>query len=205
MLILFCPRCTTELRLCFRKRGVAHSLLEAGRQALTKNVLAVTVHECWLRSFWPGTGISWVLPGGVSSHSVHRVPRQGDLQLLHKLLQLLAGIVKSKKNVQVNGSSLRLHGPRGQQLPAEHMGLPGSTPQLACPPLSGLGPSSSTRMPEVSQGSHHCCQQLHIPSFLRRKSMFAFFSPRRPLPQTLKAGELESIISRCQVCMKRPI
>lgn len=35
--------------------------------------------------------------------------------------------------------------------------------------------------------------------------MFAFFSPRRPLPQTLKAGELESIISRCQVCMKRPV
>ncbi|XP_010118243.1 PREDICTED: LOW QUALITY PROTEIN: collagen alpha-1(IV) chain-like [Chlamydotis macqueenii] len=28
---------------------------------------------------------------------------------------------------------------------------------------------------------------------------------RRPLPQTLKAGELENIISRCQVCMKRPI
>uniref|UniRef100_A0A8D0F5F6 Collagen IV NC1 domain-containing protein n=1 Tax=Strix occidentalis caurina TaxID=311401 RepID=A0A8D0F5F6_STROC len=27
---------------------------------------------------------------------------------------------------------------------------------------------------------------------------------RKPLPQTLKAGELENIISRCQVCMKRP-
>uniref|UniRef100_A0A8B9VMY1 Collagen IV NC1 domain-containing protein n=1 Tax=Anas zonorhyncha TaxID=75864 RepID=A0A8B9VMY1_9AVES len=28
---------------------------------------------------------------------------------------------------------------------------------------------------------------------------------RKPLPQTLKAGELENIISRCQVCMKRPV
>ncbi|POI26111.1 hypothetical protein CIB84_010142 [Bambusicola thoracicus] len=27
---------------------------------------------------------------------------------------------------------------------------------------------------------------------------------RKPMPQTLKAGELENIISRCQVCMKRP-
>ncbi|NXL50704.1 CO4A3 protein, partial [Podilymbus podiceps] len=34
----------------------------------------------------------------------------------------------------------------------------------------------------------------------------ASLNPRRmkPLPQTLKAGELENIISRCQVCMKRP-
>uniref|UniRef100_A0A669PMC3 Collagen IV NC1 domain-containing protein n=1 Tax=Phasianus colchicus TaxID=9054 RepID=A0A669PMC3_PHACC len=28
---------------------------------------------------------------------------------------------------------------------------------------------------------------------------------RKPMPQTLKAGELENIISRCQVCMKRPV
>ncbi|NXS10526.1 CO4A3 protein, partial [Neodrepanis coruscans] len=34
----------------------------------------------------------------------------------------------------------------------------------------------------------------------------ASLNPRRmrPMPQTLKAGELENIISRCQVCMKRP-
>ncbi|NWW62844.1 CO4A3 protein, partial [Ifrita kowaldi] len=34
----------------------------------------------------------------------------------------------------------------------------------------------------------------------------ASLNPRRmrPVPQTLKAGQLENIISRCQVCMKRP-
>lgn len=80
----------------------AYSLLKADGQVLIKNVLVVTVYKCRLRSFWPSIGISWILFGRISSHPIHRVPWQGDVQLLHKFLQLLVGVVKSKKNVQVN-------------------------------------------------------------------------------------------------------
>lgn len=62
----------------------------------------VTVYECWLRSFRPSAGISWILLGRISSHPIHRVPWQGHMQLLYELLQLLVGITKSTKNVQVN-------------------------------------------------------------------------------------------------------
>jgi len=108
----FSPRHTTEHTVCCRKRFFfffACSLLKADGQVLIKNVLVVTVYKCRLRSFWPSIGISWLLFGRVSSHPIHRVPWQGDVQLLHKLLQLLVGIVKSKKNVQVNCTCLHPH------------------------------------------------------------------------------------------------
>lgn len=88
--------------VCLRDLFFASRLLNTDVHVLIKNVLVVTVYECWLRSFWPSAGISWILLGRISSHPVHRVPWQGHMQLLHELLQLLVGITKSTKNVQVN-------------------------------------------------------------------------------------------------------
>lgn len=80
----------------------ASRLLNTDVHVLIKNVLVVTVYKCRLRSFWSSAGISWILLGRISSHPIHRVPWQGHVQLLHKLLQFLVGITKSTKNVQVN-------------------------------------------------------------------------------------------------------
>lgn len=45
--------------------------------------------------------------------------------------------------------------------------------------------------------------QQAFPFYPRIDEIFLVFYFRKPIPSTVKAGELEKIISRCQVCMKR--
>lgn len=59
-------------------------------------------HQCWCRGLWPGPGISWFLPRGVSQRSLHRMPWPGHLQLLCKCLQLLACHYREEWDVQVS-------------------------------------------------------------------------------------------------------
>lgn len=42
-----------------------------------------------------------------------------------------------------------------------------------------------------------------FPFIHRSMSSFIYVYFRKPIPSTVKAGDLEKIISRCQVCMKR--
>lgn len=83
--------------------------------------------------------------------------------------------------------------------------------QVRHPSLLGAGSFCCTQMfePRISRllsvipyPKSHC-----LSLFLKEKKKLNVwvFSSRRPVPQTLKAGQLENIISRCQVCMKRPI
>lgn len=59
-------------------------------------------HQCWCRGLWPGPGIPWFLPRGVSQRSLHWMPWPGHLQLLCKCLQLLACYYREEWDVQVS-------------------------------------------------------------------------------------------------------
>lgn len=47
------------------------------------------------------SGLSWFLSGKLQEDSLHRVSRQRNLQLLHRLLQLLARCAQPQRHVQV--------------------------------------------------------------------------------------------------------
>ena len=49
----------------------------------------------------PAAGLPGLLSGALPPGALHRVPRQGDVQLLPRLLQLLAGLAARTPHVQV--------------------------------------------------------------------------------------------------------
>lgn len=72
-----------------RQQQLSYTLLALQLHLITSCVFFVA-HQlrCW--GFRPGSGLSWILPGGVPQRSIHRVSWPRNLQLLRQLIQLLA-------------------------------------------------------------------------------------------------------------------
>lgn len=78
------------------------------------STISSSAHQCRCGGFWSGSSLPRLLLGGVPQCSLHWVPRQGDVQLLRKLLQLLAGHRRAVWDVQVG--EVHVHNPTTTQM-----------------------------------------------------------------------------------------